>query len=48
MATDHATAVETDSVEGDPAAYIPPTAEFLLVFTATLFVALMAAAVITP
>ena len=48
MATDHATAVETEGVESESTAYISPTADFLLLFGATLLVALTAAAVITP
>jgi len=43
MATDHTPAVETEST-----AYISPTADFLLLFGATLLVALTAAAIITP
>lgn len=48
MATDHAAAVETDSVETESTAYISPTVDFLVVLGATLLVALTAVAVITP
>lgn len=48
MATDHTTAVDSDSVESEPTAYVSPTADFLLLFAATLLLTLTAAAVITP